>query len=329
MKGRFAKACLLALATLCASCAPRAYLAKDWKEAMEKMPEKRVLVVAHRGARSLAPENTLAAGRKAFEVGADAWEIDVHMTRDGRLVVIHDDTLARTTNVEQLFPDRKPWYVCDFTLDEIRRLDAGSWFVHDDPFGQIKAGAVSPEECRSYVGERVPTLREALRLTRECGGWIDIEIKQPRRYPGIVEKVVETVRAERMEDRVVISCFDHTVVREVKALDPKVAAGPIVSNRLAEAGRYVRRLLRGDGYFASGDVVGMGSIAFSGSKGAPGSLDPRDLNRDDIASLKRSGVALFVWTINDERQMRALIDAGVTGIVTDFPQRLARLLQSR
>ena len=99
-----------------------------------------VLNIAHAGARSLAPENTLAAARKALEVGADLWETDVAVTSDGELILFHDDSLARTTNAPVRFPDRSPWTFTTFTLAEIRSLDAGSWFVETDPFGQIAAG---------------------------------------------------------------------------------------------------------------------------------------------------------------------------------------------
>lgn len=328
MTRRFYYPVWLLLAALGMSCTPRAKLAVTWRGTMYDVPAQRVLNVAHRGARSLAPENTLAAARKAFEVGADAWEVDVQPTRDGHLVLMHDDTLRRTTNVEQVFPDRKPWYVNDFTLDEIRRLDAGSWFNSDDPFGQIIAGAVSAEDCQSYVGERIPTLEEALRLTREHGRLIDVEIKQmPRRYPDIVEKVVAAIEAEQMVERAAVSCFDHSCVPRAKALNRRIAVGPIASNRVGHPVRYVKYVLRGDAYFPSGDVVGAGSLAFSGSKTVAASYDSADLNLDDLRALRRAGIAVFVWTINDARVMRALIEARVTGIVTDFPQRLARLPQ--
>jgi len=294
---------------------------------MINFPEKRVLNVAHRGARSLAPENTMAALRRALETGADGWEIDAQMTRDGHLVLMHDDTLARTTDAADVFPDRAPWSVPAFTLDELRRLDAGSWFVRTDPFGQILAGAVTPDLCQSLLGEPVPTLDDVLRFTRESGRFIDIEIKNlPRRYPGIVEKVVAAVEAAGLVDRAVISSFDHALVPRVKALNGALAAGPIVGDGIAEPARYAREILRADAYFASGYILGVGSLAFAGTPKAPGSRDPSDLSVGDLAALRRAGIAPFVWTINDTETMLPLIKAGVAGIVTDFPQRLAPLL---
>ena len=106
----------------------------------------KTLNIAHRGARSLAPENTLAAARKALEIGADLWELDVAMTSDGVPFIVHDDTLARTSNVKQLFPERQPFTNHLFSWDDVQKLDFGSWFVATDPFKQIAAGKVTQAE---------------------------------------------------------------------------------------------------------------------------------------------------------------------------------------
>jgi glycerophosphoryl diester phosphodiesterase len=132
--------------------------------------------VAHRGASAYAPEHTLAAYKLAIEMGADYVEQDLAVTRDGVLICLHDASLERTTNVEQLFPDRvstqtiegktrKAWLANDFTLEEIKRLDAGSWF-----------------DAR-FAGERVPTFDEAIALIRGKAG-IFPELKTPEIYAG-------------------------------------------------------------------------------------------------------------------------------------------------
>ena len=130
----------------------------------------RKLLVAHRGASAYAPEHTLAAYRLALVQGADFVEQDLGVTRDGVLVCLHDPTLDRTTDVEQVFPDRfrddngqRRWYVADFTLEEVKRLDAGRWF---DP---------------AFAGERVPTFQEAVDLVREKAGLFP-ELKAPALY---------------------------------------------------------------------------------------------------------------------------------------------------
>ena len=122
---------------------------------------KAPLYIAHRGARSLAPENTLAAAEKAVQTGAHGWELDVQMTKDGRLAVIHDKNLDRTSNVSRLnrFADRRPWPTHKFTLEELKSLDFGSWFQETDPFGQIEAKAIRKlrhpkcsRKLRDYLG---------------------------------------------------------------------------------------------------------------------------------------------------------------------------------
>ena len=140
-----------------------------------------VVVIAHRGARSLAPENTLAAARKAHALGADLWETDTAVSADGLLFLMHDDAMTRTTDVAAKFPDRVPAPFSTYTLTEIRTLDAGSFFERDDPFGQVAAGAVSRSELDAFVGEKVPTLREAFELTLELDWRMNLELKwQPK-----------------------------------------------------------------------------------------------------------------------------------------------------
>ena len=110
-----------------------------------------VTIIAHRGARSLAPENTLAAARKAHGLGADLWETDVAVTADDQLVLMHDDAMTRTTNVADIFPERVPAAFSTSSLAEIRSLDAGSWFERDDPFGQVAAGAVDSRNAQQCL----------------------------------------------------------------------------------------------------------------------------------------------------------------------------------
>jgi glycerophosphoryl diester phosphodiesterase len=130
----------------------------------------RKMLIAHRGASAYAPEHTLAAYRLALDQGADYVEQDLQISKDGVLVCLHDLTLERTTDVEQVFPERasmangrKTWHVSDFTLPELKRLDAGSWF------------------STTYAGERIPTFQEAIDLVRGKAGLYP-ETKGPEVY---------------------------------------------------------------------------------------------------------------------------------------------------
>lgn len=268
-----------------------------------------IQVIAHRGARSLAPENTLAAARVAWELGADAWELDIQMTKDGELVVLHDETLDRTTNVADLFPDRGPWRVQDFTLAEIRCLDAGSWFLRDDPFGTIASGEVAREEAEKYKGEPVPTLREALLLTRELGLWVNIELKSSlhilsHRDQEIVEKTVALVRELGLTDRVLISSFNHAMIGYLVKIAPELR-GALLMN------------------FLPSDP-----LAYARFFGAVG-INPRitAYHHAQACALREAGLTVYVWTVNEPEDMARLAqDPCVTGIITDWPQRLLATL---
>ena len=175
----------------------------------------RPLVIAHRGASGSAPENTMAAFSLAVEQGAQVIELDVHMTADGYPVVIHDPTVARTTDGTGLVREK--------TLAELRRLDAGSWF-----------------ETR-FAGERVPTLEEVVTWARGRVA-LAIEIKNtPFHYRGIEASVTGVLeRHDAVLDNEVFS-FDHLCVRRIKAREPRLLTGvcysanPVDHNALAIA----------------------------------------------------------------------------------------------
>jgi glycerophosphoryl diester phosphodiesterase len=268
----------------------------------------RVLNIAHRGASSLAPENTLSAARKGLEVGAHMWELDVQFTADGELIIIHDSTLRRTSNVEDLFPHRRPLQVHEFTLDEIRKLDFGSWFIKKDPFGQIAAGVVLEEDLESYVGEPAPTLEQALSFTKKHNWRVNLEIKDLSMTPGnnlIVDRVISLVEELNMVDAVLVSSFNHYYLSQIAASYPHVATGVLDTKPHLRPASLLRRL---------------------GAR----TYHPRRIFMPlaDIAKLKRQGFGVNVRTINDRKTMERLVRAGVSGIFTDFPQVLASVLTS-
>lgn len=270
-------------------------------------PAAKTLNIAHRGARSLAPENTLSAARKALEIGADLWELDVAITSDGELVVLHDDTLERTSNAQEMFPDRRPWAVHTFTLAELRRLDFGSWFNKMDPFKQIAAGAVTPQMQQSYIGEPIPTLREALVFTRDNDWRVNVEIKDATGTPGdsdVVEKVVALIEELDMGERVLISSFNHDYLLRVKKANPEIVTAALVESAVADPAALVQAL------GASGYNPGIRAIL-----------------PEQIPPIRQAGVEVYIWTVNDADIMRALIRNNVSGIFTDFPQLLKEVLK--
>lgn len=265
-----------------------------------------ILNVAHAGASSVAPQNTLAAGQAALVAGADVWGVDVRRTGDGVLVLMHDETLDRTTNVEQVFPDRSPWRVAEFLFDEVRKLDAGSWFIEEDPFGEIADGDVSSEELEGYVEEPVATLREALGFVVANEWLIDIEVKAPLAVDrGVVASELLAVIAETgASDRVLVSSFDHEFLRAVRRTEPRIPIGALA---LLPPPNPVGTLtaLGADVYLPS--VVGFTETL--------------------LTDLEEQGICVIAWTYNSKRQLRYAVGLpGVDGIYTDFPQRLAELI---
>ena len=273
-----------------------------------RLTDVKTLNIAHRGGRSLAPENTMAAAHKALEAGADMWELDVRLTADEQLILIHDDTLVRTSDARERFPNRHPWRVCDFTLAEIQTLDCGSWFNREDPFGQIKAGIVSAQDQRSYIGERAPTLREALEFTRAHDWRVIVELKalsDEDKGELMVRKSVALIEELGMEHRAMLCSFNHDYLRQVRALSPRMATAVLTRKAIRHPVRYLTEL---------------GAQAYN-----PWSLVVRARR---VRELRQAGFDIYVWTVNDEKRMRKLIGMGVSGIVTDFPQTLARLLSA-
>ena len=265
--------------------------------------------IAHRGARSLAPENTLIAAQIGYEIGADAWELDVAMSADGEMVVIHDDTLSRTSDAAQIFRDRAPWEVHTFTLAELKTLDFGSWFIKTDPFGQVAAGNVSAAVQQTFKGIPMPTLREALAFTKDHNWQVNVELKDLTGKPGdavIVERAVSLIKEMQMEKSVLISSFNHSYLVRVKKSEPILDTAALVEQPAADPVALVERL---------------DAKAYN-----PGMKACR---AEHFASLRKAGRDINVWTVNDEAAMKSLIAMGATGLFTDFPQRLKSLLGSR
>jgi glycerophosphoryl diester phosphodiesterase len=153
----------------------------------------RPALVAHRGASMLAPENTIAAGELAAANQALGFETDVRISLDGVPFLMHDETLARTTNIAEVFPDRVNDDASSFTLDELKRLNAGLWFIQTDPFGTINDGLVSQSQLGIDQGQTIPTLEEALDMVRENGMVVLFDMREPSQEHPFYEEFFDIV----------------------------------------------------------------------------------------------------------------------------------------
>lgn len=250
-------------------------------------------VYAHRGASGQAPENTAAAFKLAIAQHADLIETDVQETKDGALVLIHDTALDRTTDVEQRYPGRAPWKVGDFTLAEIRTLDAGSWYAP------------------KFAGERIPTLDEFLDLVHDRIG-VDLELKSPGLYPGIEQKVADTLGDHKgwvgksPKEHLVVSSFDWESLRAFHKLLRDVPVSAITSqvpdtDELTDLARWADSC----------------------------AADFHHLDRGTADRVRDAGLGLIAWTVDKPEHMRQMFAWGATAIATDRPQVALRLLRQR
>lgn len=239
----------------------------------ERFQPGTVLLGGHRGNPHQHPENTLASFQSAIGLGVDVIECDVHLSADDHLVVIHDHTLERTTNGTGAV-GRRSWA-------ELRGLDAGR-------------------------GERLPELDEVLDLARGQVG-VAIEIKSlPVRYPGLEQKLVDTLRAQDMVDDCAVICFDHRVIRHVRDLEPGLVVGALVAGRpllLPQLLEYARAEVYSPHWsFADEDLV---------------------------REVHDCGAVVGVWTVDDEDTVVRCLRAGVDAIYSNRPGIVAQLLADR
>jgi glycerophosphoryl diester phosphodiesterase len=310
---------------------------RSWSSALDRAGRTRPLIVAHRGDSFHAPENTLEAARRARAAGADAWELDVQLTRDGVPIVLHDASLVRTTNVVRRFAGdprgARGFLTAEFDVDEIRNLDAGSWFLH--PGGGPRTAIDFDTRSRLDEAEsagfasgavRVPTLAEALRLTAELDWLVNVELKSfPSTRADLLDIVLDVIAATgAAASRVLISSFDHAGVARC-ARHPRgeaLATGVLTATPLDRPERYVRDEIGALAYHPSAEVVGAGSDAY---RRAPA---PEALRRDDLEALHAHGIPVLVYTVNDaapDGLAAHLAGAGVDALFSDNPGGLLTL----
>ena len=250
---------------------------------------RRVHVIAHRGAPAYAPENTLAAFKKAIALRSDILELDVHQTKDLRLVVIHDATVDRTTNGKGR--------VKDLTFEELHQLDAGSWF------------------SSAFAGERVPLLDDVLDLTSDSVSLL-IELKEgSNEYPDIEERVVRLVREKNVAPYVIFKSFHDEVLDRLRQLAPDIPRLKIVFLQVPFVSVIIGRGLD-FGSILNDSVQYLQHHWFG-------------LTEHFISEAHTKGYQVFAWDVNDMDRMKELILKGVDGIESDYPDLLSKLVHGK
>jgi len=270
------------------------------------------LICAHRGARSIAPENTILAMNKARQSGAPCWETDIQMSKDGELVIFHDETLERTTDIvtNVAFRDCKDYRVNQFTVRELRKLDAGSWFLADDPFASVASGEVRTEENAAIRGQRIPLLREILDFTKKHSFPVNLEIKSLETEPGdvsVVDKVKELIVETETMDLVLLSTVRHEYLTRARELSQELSLAVLA------AGQHPADLLQ---YLKSFPVEAYHP-------------DICIYDRELIAQVQEAGFRVNCWTVNNKKRAQQLLKMGA-GVITDWPQNfIAEMNASR
>lgn len=249
---------------------------------------------AHRGSSGMAPENTAAAFERAIAEGADYVETDVQLSADGELVISHDVTLARTTDARRAFADRPPWNVHDFTLAELKKLDAGGWYAAE------------------FTGQHILTLDELLDLLGDRVG-LNLELKSPAVNPGLARAVVARLRRRRdwiapgaRPRPLIVGSFDEQALRDVHTRLPDVPVSLITYD-----------------VPAGGKLADLAGWIFSVNP------DIRRLRPEDAARVIEAGLALVPWTVDSPELWRWALDLGVDGMITNYPSALKDLLHGR
>lgn len=246
------------------------------------------LVCGHRGACSQAPENTLVAFRKALEAEATWIEFDVQLSADGIPIILHDDTLERTTSLGQ------PVRPVALRLDQLKELDAGSWF--------------SPE----FAGEKIPTLEEVLAEFGSSLG-LNIEIKSSPGFEadnGLEQKIAALVRQYKLADTALISSFDPFRLNSLNRHDPEL--------RLAFL--YDAKTLK--------NAPDLDPVALAKSLNAVALHPPFEIIDEALVSQTRANnLAINTWTVNEIPDLQRMIELGVDMVITNYPDRLVKLLR--
>lgn len=263
-------------------------------------PHRPVLNLAHRGASAHAPEHTFAAYDLALRLGAGSIEPDVQLTRDGVLVAFHDETLDRTA--------RGPARTCtgrvrDKTLAQLKTCDVGSWF--NDAF---------PERARpDYVGLRIPTLDEVFRRYGHRTSYC-IEIKSPETADRMEERLVALIDRHGLcgpparNGRALVQSFSQPSLEHLRGLAPFLPLFQLYFEH--ETSETIRAGLDAAATYA----LGIGPAK-------------ADVDRPLVEAAHARGLEVHPYTVNESREMRALVDAGVDGMFTDFPDRLDAVLR--
>lgn len=251
--------------------------------------------IAHRGHSSVQPENTIDAFKKALEK-TKIIELDVAFSSDGIAVVVHDDTMKRTSDVNKIFPQKKDLPIHEFSLAELKKLNVSSWFITKDPKKTIKNNIVKKEDIKL---QQISTLEEVLKFSKENNLSINIEIKDLSKTPFndvAVDKVIELVLSYKMQEDVIISSFNKNYIMEVEEKNKDI--NKALLKERTNPKNLLEYLLKYNiqAYHCSDKLV----------------------SQTLVKELLSHNIYTCVYTINDKKRKEELFSWGVKAVFTDF-----------
>ncbi len=264
----------------------------------ENFKKDKKLIVAHRGARSVRAENTMSAFIEAIKK-SDYIELDVAFTKDAVAVIIHDNTLERTSNVKDFPEFKKPYKVIDYTYKQLQKLDFGEWFLKEDPFGTIKSGRVDIQELKALKIQRLLSLDKLLKFLKKYNFPVNIEIKDASKTPFdkiAVKNIVDIIEENVMVNYVLISSFNHKYLRQVHKINPNIDIAALQEDEHPKD--LVKRLkrLKVRSYHPAFHLT----------------------NTELIQNLTNEGIFVNIFTVNDKNEKQNLFDSGAKSIITDI-----------
>lgn len=238
------------------------------------------LNIAHRGFSGKYPENTMLAFKKAVEVGCQGIETDLHITKDGVIVICHDETIDRTTNGSG--------FIRDYNYKELSNFDAG-----------VKFG-------KEFEGEKIPTIEEFLNYVKDKNLLINLELKNDIiAYEQMEKKVIDKIYEFKLKNNIILSSFNHYSMIRAKEYDSSIKTGLLYEATLYNVHDYVK-------------TVGADALH---------PFFPSVMDENIVRQIKNSGTMINTYTVNKEEHMKALIKLGIDGIITNYPDKLKKILQ--
>jgi glycerophosphoryl diester phosphodiesterase len=254
----------------------------------QQINNRNPIVVAHRGASGYAPENTMAAIKKAITMGVDMIEIDVQLSKDNEVVLMHDLTVDRTTNGKGK--------VRDLYLEEIKKLDAGKWFSSE------------------FSGEKVPTLEEVIQaINGQCKLLIEVKRVKSKKLE-IENKIVQLINKYNAYNWCIVQSFETQVIKNIQALDKSIECHKLVTMNISVLPLHI------DSRIKTGTIYKYKNVQ---------SINPyfKMLNKRKVKKIHSYGQKVITWTVNEPEDMKRMIEMGVDGIITNYPDRLIQLLK--